>query len=113
VRAHGTQSATLPRALTIDAQPAFEALPAARQRQQEEEFWQRYARRTGIEGTMAQANARADVRRARFVGLAKTHLQQACTALGLNVLRLGAWLAEVQPHTTRRSPFAALAPTAA
>lgn len=58
---------------------------------------------------MAQGNARADLRRARFIGLAKTHLQPLCTALGLNVLRLGAWLANVKPHTTRPSPFAALA----
>jgi transposase len=110
VRAHCTQSATLPRALTIYPQPLFEALQAARQRQQREEFWQRYARRAGIEGTMAQGNARADLRRARFIGLAKTHLQHLCTALGLNVPRIGAWLAEVKPHTTRPSPFAALAP---
>jgi len=113
VRANCTQSAGLPRALTIYARPVFEALQAARKRQQEEVFWRQYARRAGIEGTMAQANARADLRRARFVGLAKTHLQHLCTALGLNVLRLGAWLAEVKPHTTRPSPFAALAPVAA
>jgi hypothetical protein len=96
---------SLPRALTIYPQPLFEALQAARQRQQREEFWRRYARRAGIEGTMAQGNARADLRRARFIGLTKTHLQHVCTALGLNVLRLGAWLADVQPHTTRRSPL--------
>jgi transposase len=113
VRSKCTQSATLPRALTIYPQPAFEALQAARQRQQTTEFWQQYARRAGIEGTMAQGNARADLRRARFVGLAKTHLQHLCTALGLNVLRLGAWLADVKPHTTYRSPFAALAPDVA
>jgi DDE family transposase len=112
-RAHCTQSATLPRALTIYPQPLFEALQAARQRQQREEFWQRYARRAGIEGTMAQGNACADLRRARCIGLAKTHLQHLCTALGLNVLRIGAWLAEVKPHTTRPSPFAALAPALA
>ncbi len=113
VRSQCTHSATLPRALTIYPQQAFEALQAARQRQQREEFWQRYARRAGIEGTMAQGNARADLRRARFIGQAKTHLQHVCTALGLNVLRLGAWLGDVQPHTTRPSPFAALAPAAA
>jgi hypothetical protein len=39
---------------------------------------------------MSQSNARADLRHARFIGLAKTHLQHVCTALGLNVLRLGA-----------------------
>jgi transposase len=113
VRSKCTRSATLPRALTIYPQPAFEALQAARQRQQTTEFWQRYARRAGIEGTMAQGNARMDLRRARFVGLVKTHLQHLCTALGLNVLRLGAWLADVKPHATYRSPFAALAPDAA
>jgi len=113
VRRRCTHSATLPRALTIYPQPAFEALHAARQRQQREEFWQRYARRAGIEGAMAQGNARADLRHARFIGLTKTHLQHVCTALGLNVLRLGAWLAEIQPHTTRPSPFAALAPAVA
>jgi transposase len=113
VRAKCTRSAGLPRALTIYPRAAFEALQAARHRQQSEEFWQRYARRAGMEGTMAQGNARADLRRARFIGLAKTHLQHLCTALGLNILRIGAWLADVKPHTTRRSPFAALAPAMA
>ncbi len=113
MRAQCTQSATLPRALTIYPQPLFEARQAARQRQQEEAFWAQYVRRAGIEGTMAQGNARADLRRARFIGLTKTHLQHLCTALGLNLLRLGAWLADVKPHTTRRSAFALLAPAVA
>jgi transposase len=53
VRSKCTQSATLPRVLTIYAQPAFEALQAARRRQQSAEFWQQYACRAGIEGTIA------------------------------------------------------------
>ena len=111
VRARCTQSTTLPRAVTIYAQPAYDALQAARQRQHTETFWQQYASRAGIEGTMAQGNARADLRHARFIGLAKTHLQHVCTALGLNVLRVGNWLADAAPrHTTSRSSFAALAP---
>jgi transposase len=113
VRSKCTQAALWPRALTIDPQPACAALQAARPRQQTSEFWPQYARRAGIAGTMAQGNARADLRRARFVGLAKTQLQHLCTALGLTVLRLGAWLADVKPHTTDRSPFAALAPDVA
>ncbi len=113
VRTNCTQSATLPRALTIYPQPLYEALQEARRRQQTAEFWQQYGRRAGMEGTMAQGNARADLRHARYIGLAKTHLQHLCTALGLNVLRLGAWLADVKPHTTHRSSFAALAPAAA
>jgi hypothetical protein len=59
---------------------------------------------------MAQGNARTDLRRARFIGSAKTHLQHRRTALGLNVLRLGAWFAETPRHTTQPSPCAALAP---
>jgi transposase len=109
VRSKCTQSATLPRSLTIYPQRMFEALQAARQRQKTEEFRQQYARRAGVEGTMAQANARADLRRARYIGRAKTHLQHLCSALGLNVLRLGAWLADAKPHTTRPTAFAALA----
>ncbi len=110
VRTRCTQSATLPRSVTIYSQPAYDALQSARQRQHREAFWQQYAPRSGIEGTVAQGNARADLRHARFIGLAKTHLQHICTALGLNVLRLGAWLADAPRHTTGRSSFAALAP---
>ncbi len=106
-----TRAKTTPRAVTVHLQPAFEALQAARQRQKSEEFWHQYARRAGVEGLMAQSNARADLRHARYIGLAKTHLQHLCTALGLYILRLGAWLAEAKPHTTRPSPFAALAPS--
>jgi transposase len=110
VRVQCTHAKTTPRAITVRPQPAFEALHEARQRQKTEEFWQQYARRAGVEGLMAQSTARPDLRHARYIGLAKTHLQHVCTALGLNILRLGAWLADVRPHTTHPSRFAALAP---
>jgi transposase len=110
VRAQCTQSATLPRALTIYPQALFEALHTARQRQATEGFWQQYKRRAGIEGTVSQGNALADLRHARYIGLAKTRLQHLCTALGINILRVGAWFAG-RPHArTRISSFAALAP---
>ena len=51
VRTHCTQSATLPRSVTIYARPAFDALQTARRRQRTEAFWQQYAPRAGIEGT--------------------------------------------------------------
>jgi transposase len=110
VQVNCTHAKTTPRAVTVHLQPAFAALQEARQRQKTEEFWQQYARRAGVEGLMAQSNARADLRHARYIGLAKTHLQHLCTALALNILRLGAWLADVRPHTTHPSRFAALAP---
>jgi transposase len=50
------------------------------------------------------------MRRSRFIGLAKTHLQHICVALGVNVLRVGAWLDEdFKPHRIHKSAFAALA----
>ena len=110
VRAQCTKSATSPRALTIQTQAAYEALHAARQRQKEDSFWQRYAARAGVEGTVSQGIAVADLRRARYIGLAKTHLQHLFTALGMNILRLGEWWANRPSARTRTSPFAKLAP---
>lgn len=54
-----------------------------------------------------------DDERARYVGLAKTRLQHIFTALGMNVLRLGAWWAETPHAQTRVSSFSKLAPAAA
>ncbi|MCZ7570785.1 MAG: transposase [Ardenticatenaceae bacterium] len=110
VRARCTKSASQPRSLTVRTQDAFEALQAARQRQTSESFRQLYALRAGIEGTISQAVAIPDLRHARYIGQAKTHLQHICVALGLNILRVGAWLAKIPRARTRTSPFAALAP---
>jgi transposase len=111
VRAQCTQAATQPRTLTVRAQAPYEALQAARQRQATETFRAQYAARAGIEGTLSQGVRVGDLRRARYVGLAKTHLQHVLTAVGLNVLRLGAWLADTPRAPTRRSAFATLAAT--
>jgi hypothetical protein len=55
--------------------------------------WQdRYAHRSGIEGTIAQASHRADLHQTRYHGLPKTHLQHVLTALALNLVRVDAWL---------------------
>jgi len=111
VRADCTKAAHTPRALTIQTQAAYEALRAARRRQQQAAFWMRYAQRAGVEGLISQGLASADLRRARYIGLAKTRLQHILTALGLNLLRLGAWWAEIPSARTRTAPFARLAPT--
>ena len=103
-----TQAATEPRALMIRAREQYEALQAVRQRQTTETFKRQYAARAGIEGTTVQGVQDSDLRRARYVGLAKTHLQHVLTAAGLNVLRVGAWLDERPLAPTRRSSFAAL-----
>ncbi len=52
-----------------------------------------------------------DLRRTRYIGLAKTHLQHVVTAAATNVLRLVAWFEEVPRGFTRRSALARLALT--
>src|SRR6266508_3164344 len=84
------------------------ALLSARAWQESAEFKAQYSRRAGVEGTFTQANRRGDLRHARYIGLAKTHLQNVIIAVALNVLRVLAWLGEVPRATTRTSPFARL-----
>ena len=67
-----------------------------------------YARRAGVEGSFTQANRRSDLRHARYIGLAKTHLQHILTAVAINLVRVLAWLADVPRAITRTTPFAAL-----
>ena len=71
-----------------------------------------YAIRAGTEGPLFQGVRRCGLRRARYRGLAKTHLQHIATATALNFARLAAWLAGEPIATTRTSRFAALAPDA-
>ena len=94
----------------VRAHPQFDALLAARHRQTTDAFKARYAKQAGIEGTIAQGVRRCDLRRTRFVGLAKTALSHVFIATALNLIRVAAWLAEVPRSVTRRSAFARLAP---
>ena len=105
-----THSANLPRMLAVRERPLFEALQTARQREATPEFKKKYNARAGIEGTLSQAIRIADMRRSRYIGLAKTHLQHVLTATAINLTRAADWLAEVPRSLTRRSHFAALAP---
>jgi transposase len=52
------------------------------------------------------------MRRSRYIGLAKTGLQQVCTAAALNVARIVPWLAGTPRAKTRVTRFAALAQAA-
>jgi transposase len=104
-----THAATEPRSVMIRAREHYEALQAARHRQTTAAFKRQYDTRAGGEGTIAQGVHDSGLRRARYVGLAKTHLQHVLTAAGLNVLRVSAWLDERPLARTRPSSFAALA----
>lgn len=85
------------------------ALQQARKRQQTKEFKESYAKRAGIEGTIAQGVHSFDLRRSRYIGLTKTRLQHILIASALNVVRIGAWLMERPRAQTRTSRFGRLA----
>ena len=107
-RARCTRAKIEPRIVGLQVREQYEALQAARKRQTTPEFQQQYAARSGIEATHEQAVRRCGLRRSRYIGLAKTHLQHLLTATAINMVRLGEWFAGHSPATTRRSRFAAL-----
>ena len=109
LRARCTRAKTAGRTLTIYPQEQFEAQQKARERQGTEEFRALYNERAGIEGTISQGVRTMGMRQARYIGLAKTHLQHVATAAAINVVRATSWLTGEQPEPTRVSPFQALA----
>ncbi len=94
------------RSLSVRRQDAHFALEAARQREQTEAFKQAYAQRAGIEGVHAQGVRTMGLRRSRYIGEPRTHLQHVATAAALNLCRLHDWLTGVSPHLTPLSHFA-------
>jgi len=108
VRAACTRAKTEPRTLTVRTQVYYEALQAARQYQTTEAFQEHYAMRAGIESTLSQGVRAFDLRRSRYIGLAKTHLQHILIAVGINLKRVMAWFTHPQPTKPYISPFAAL-----
>lgn len=99
------------RVISLRPRAEYEALEAARARQQTDEFKAKYKKRAGVEGTISQGTRSFGLRRSRYIGLAKTHLQHLATAAAMNLTRVVVWFMEKKPKAqTRRSPFAALAP---
>jgi transposase len=109
-RAGCTRAQHGPRTLKLLPQAQYEALQAARAWYASDEGQRRYRRRAGIEGTLSQGVRAFGLRRTRYRGLAKTHLQHMATAAAINVDRIVAWLDERPQAKTRTSRFAALAP---
>ena len=96
------------REMGIRPKEQYLALQAARTRQQTEAFQERYRVRAGIEGTLSQGIAVGGMRRSRYVGQAKTHLQNVAIATSLNVLRMVSWLMEIPLAKTQKSRFSRL-----
>jgi transposase len=105
-----TQSQQQMRRLRLPPQEQYEALAAARAWYGSEEGIERYKQRAGVEGTLSQGVRAFGLRRTRYRGLPKTHLQHVAIAAAINIDRIVAWLDECPRATTRPSRFAALAP---
>ena len=105
-----TQSRQQIRRLRLPPQEQYEALAAARAWYASEEGIERYKQRAGVEGTLSQGVRAFGLRRTRYRGLPKTHMQHVAIAAAINVDRIVAWLDERPRATTRTSRFAALAP---
>jgi transposase len=97
------------RGLTLRPKERHEALQSARQREQTDDFKETYRKRAGVEGTISESVRDQGLRRARYVGLDKTHLQSLATAAAINLTRALAWLNGVPLAPTRKSHFAGLA----
>ena len=107
-----TAAKDAPRQLTVRPQAHHEAIQTARQRQETPEFKAQYALRSGVESSLSEGIRRFDLRQSRYIGLARTHLQQLRTATAMNVVRVIAWL-RGEPLGERRRKlghFAQLAP---
>ena len=101
------------RAISIRPQAQYEALQEARKREKTQEWKAEYTRRAGIEGTNSQGIRSFGLRRARYIGLSKAHLQHILTAAAINVVRFSNWASGVPLAKTRISAFEAIKPMAA
>jgi transposase len=108
LRSHCTRATSAGRELGLRPRAQYEAIQAARERQETQAFKTAYARRSGVEGAISQGVRVCDLRRSRYIGLAKTRLQHLIIATALNLIRAVAWLMEIPRACTRLSAFAKL-----
>ena len=97
------------RSIYFHPRPEYEALNAARARMHDPAWKRRYRIRAGIESTLSHGVRAFGMRRSRYIGLAKTGLQQVCTATAMNVSRVVNWLDGRPRAKTRVTRFATLA----
>jgi transposase len=98
------------RTLKLHPRPQYEAMHAAQAWYAGDEGQRQYGRRAGIEGTLSQGVRAFGLRRTRYRGLPKTHVQHVAIAAAINIDRIVAWVDQRPRAPTRTSRFAALAP---
>ncbi len=97
------------RSLQIPSREMYQALEQTRRKLASDEGRNEYKKRAGIEGTISQGVRRGTLRRSRYRGLEKTHLQEVATATAINLVRAVNFLNQEIPAKTRVSRFARLA----
>jgi transposase len=113
-RSRCTRSKKDSRSLTLRPEKAQQqAIQQARKEQESEQWKKRYGRRAGIEGTISQGVRSFGLRKARYIGSTKTHLQHILTAAAINLVRVDNWQKGVPLAKTRISRFKSLQPKAA
>lgn len=109
-RGNCTRAKNDPREITLRPQEEHETLQHARQQQTTPEWKTHYQVRAGVEGTLSQGVRAFGLRKTRYLGRAKTHLQHIITAAAINIVRFDAWKSERPRAKTRISHFQALRP---
>jgi len=92
------------RAIKLRADAQYHALQAARTRDSQADWPLRYHQRAGIEGTLSQGVRGFGLRRSRYVGLAKTHLQHVFIAAAMNLSRIVILVAKLKEKKGLRLP---------
>ncbi|MFF5210609.1 transposase [Streptosporangium sp. NPDC000396] len=77
--------------LTLHPRAIQETLDTARAEQTRPAWRDRYVIRCGIEATVHQAVRVTGLRRARYRGIKKVHLEHIASAITVNLIRLNSW----------------------
>jgi transposase len=107
-RALCTKAKTTGRKLILQPREHHEGLQRMRAFMASDEAKELYKQRAGVEGTLSQGIRTMGLRRTRYRGLKKTHLQHTATAAAMNMARVVNHLNGVPIGGTRLSPFARL-----
>ncbi|MEW1842215.1 IS1182 family transposase [Nonomuraea angiospora] len=113
VRALCTSAQRSGRHLTLHPRAIQETLDTARAEQTTPAWHDQYALRCGIEATIHQAATVTGLRRARYRGIKKVHLQHVVSAIAVNLIRLNAWWNGHPLERKRTSHLAQLEPALA
>ena len=108
-RSRCTRAKQFRRKLRFGPRAQHEALQTARTQHASGAGHRLYTKRAGIEGPLSQGVRAFALRRTRYLGHAKTHLQPIATAAAMNIDRLVNWLDEMRPAQICISRFKALA----